>query len=225
MVNRLTFRANQPLLLTIPAIRKLIILISSSLYHLSDHHLLPTQHQRPTMKFLLILSIAVMITGSSANDASDTTDNRQLQWNPNCATLALWHPVYTGDWSGGFCSLQITCNTPSYVSAADCCKFAYAGQSSNTCYTTAGIPIPTSAPVPGMTAAGTWYPDYPAGWEAGKCINTLPLPPHGSRPMYATQLQCCMLHACVCRTDEQLLYHKHGWVAHQSVWHSMVPQV
>ena len=145
------------------------------------------------MKFILILSIAVMITGSSANDATDTTDNRQLQWNPNCATLALWHPVYTVDWSSGFCSQSITCNSPSYVSVADCCKFAYAGQSSNTCYTTAGIPIPTSAPVPGVAAAGTWYPDYPAGWEAGKCINTLPLPPYGSRPLYATQLQCCML--------------------------------
>jgi hypothetical protein len=107
-------------------------------------------------------------------------------------TLALWHPNYNTGWAGGYCSLQITCNSPSYDSAADCCKFAYAGQSSNTCYTTAGIPVPTSAPVPGMAAAGTWYPDYPAGWEAGKCINTLPLPPYGSRPLYATQLQCCM---------------------------------
>ena len=58
------------------------------------------------------LSLAV-ITGSSA---VDTTDDRQLQgWNPNCNTLAFWHPVYTGDWSGGFCSLQITCNSPSYL--------------------------------------------------------------------------------------------------------------
>ena len=148
------------------------------------------------MKFLLILSIAVLITGSSANDANDandTTDNRQLQWNPNCDTLALWHPNYNTGWAGGYCSQIITCNSPSYNSAADCCKFAYAGQSSNTCYTMAGIPIPMSAPVPGMAAAGTWYPDCPAGWEAGKCINTLPLPPYGSRPLYATQLQCCMV--------------------------------
>jgi hypothetical protein len=28
-----------------------------------------------------------------------------------------------------------------------------------------------------MAAAGTWYPNYPAGWEAGKCINILLLPP------------------------------------------------
>jgi hypothetical protein len=88
------------------------------------------------MKFLLILSIAVMITGSSA---VDTTDNRQLQgrWNPNCNTMALWHPVYTDDWSGGFCSLEITCNSPSYDSAAECCNTNFAGQSANTCYTTA----------------------------------------------------------------------------------------
>jgi len=134
------------------------------------------------------------ITGSSANDA--TTDNRQLQWNPNCGTLALWHPDYTAGWTGGFCSLQVTCNSPSYSTAADCCNVAYAGQGSNTCYTTAGIPVPTPAPVApvsGVPAAGTWYPDYPAGWEAGMCINTLPLPPYGSRPLYATQLECCKL--------------------------------
>ena len=91
-------------------------------------------------------------------------------------------------------SLQVTCNSPSYNTAAECCSFAYAGQGSNTCYTTAGIPVPTPAPVaavPGVPAAGTWYPDYPAGWEAGKCINTSPLPPYGSRPLYATQLECC----------------------------------
>jgi hypothetical protein len=36
-------------------------------------------------------------------------------------------------------------------------------------------------------------PDYNAGWEAGKCIDTLPLPAYGSRPLYATQLECCKL--------------------------------
>jgi hypothetical protein len=154
-------------------LRELIILILISIVaSIYQTCLLPTpHHQQPTMKFLLlILSITVMITGSSAV-AVDTTNNRQLQWNPNCNTLALWHPNYNTGWAGGFCSQIITCNSPSYDSAADCCKFAYAGQSSNTCYTTAGIPIPTSAPVPGMAAAGTWYPNYPTDQETEQSSN------------------------------------------------------
>ena len=97
-------------------LRKLIILIFivAYIYWSIRPPPPPTPHrQRPTMKFLLILSIAMIITGSSD---VDTTDNRQLQgWNPNCNTLAFWHPVYTGKWSSGFCSLQITCNSPSYL--------------------------------------------------------------------------------------------------------------
>ena len=146
------------------------------------------------MKFLLILTLSIATLFAESSASTDTTDNRQLQgWNPNCNTVALWHPVSTVEWSGGFCSLQITCNSPSYSTAADCCSYAYAGQSTGTCYTTAGIPVPTSVPVPGAPVAGTWYPNYPAGWAAGKCINTLPPPFHGSRPLYPTQLECCIL--------------------------------
>jgi len=148
------------------------------------HHYPPPSnphHQRPTMKFLLILTLSIA-TLFAESSAVDTTDNRQLQgrWNPNCNTLALWHPDYTAGWSGGFCSLQITCNSPSYSTAAECCSFAYAGQSSNACYTTTGSPT---------TQYGTqWYPKYDA---AGTCTTKLPLPPPGSRPYFASKEECC----------------------------------
>ena len=141
-----------------PALLKLIIPTS---HHRSTYLRPPppSNNSTPTMKFLLLLSsTATLFTGSFANDA--TTDNRQLQWNPNCGTVSLWHPDYTAGWSGGFCSQQVTCNSPSYDTAAECCSFAYAGQGSHTCYTAAGIPVPTPAPVaavPGVPAAGTWY--------------------------------------------------------------------
>ena len=137
------------------------------------------------MKFLLILtlSIATLFAESSAVDA---TYNRQLQgrWNPNCNTLALWHPDYTASWSSGFCSLQITCNSPSYSTAAECCSFAYAGQSTGTCYTMAGtIQLPES-----IQYGTQWYPKYDA---AGTCTTKLPLLPEGSRPYFASKEECC----------------------------------
>jgi hypothetical protein len=127
-----------------------------------------------------------MITGSSA---VDTTDNRQLQgWNSNCNTLAFWHPVYTGDWSGGFCSLQITCNSPSYNSAAECCNTNFPGQIANTCYTTAGIPIPTSAPVlPSCNTLALWHPVYTGDWSGGFCSLQITC----NSPSYNSAAECC----------------------------------
>ena len=159
------------------------------------------------MKITLLLSSIASFAASSAVDnaamasaSADQNEERNLQWNPNCGTVALWHPVYTAGWENGYCSETITCNSPSYTTAADCCGSAYLGQSSGTCYSAAGIPAPappTPPPVPGVTpvspATTMWYPDYNAGWEAGKCIDTLPLPPYGSRPLYTTQLECCKL--------------------------------
>ena len=56
------------------------------------------------------------------------------------------------------------------------------GQSSGNCNTQAGVaspvpaPDPVPAPVPGVPAAGTWYPDYNAGW--GVVSVSIPYPYH-----------------------------------------------
>ncbi len=134
---------------------------------------------------------------NGATSAVQQQDGRELQWIPNCATVAYWHPVYTAGWENGFCSQTTGCNAPSYLTAADCCGSAYLGQSTRACEIAAGIsppPPPTppspSPPTPGATQ---WYPDYGAQWAVGKCIDTLPLPPYGSRPLYDTQLECCKM--------------------------------
>ena len=132
-----------------------------------------------------------------ATSADQQQDGRELQWIADCATVAYWHPVYTVGWENGYCSETTGCNAPSYLTAADCCGSAYLRQSTRACEIAAGIsppPPPTppspSPPTPGATV---WYPDYSAQWAAGKCIDTLPLPPYGSRPLYATQLECCKM--------------------------------
>jgi hypothetical protein len=123
---------------------------------------------------------------------------RGLQWISDCGTVAYFHPVYTAGWENGYCALSIGCNAPSFITNAECCNQAYVGQSTGVCNSVAGIPPPTPPtpppPSPGSppTPSGVvWYPDYNAQWGVGKCISTLPLPPHGSRPLYSTQLRCC----------------------------------
>ena len=132
-----------------------------------------------------------------ATSADQQQDGRELQWIADCATVAYWHPVYTVGWENGYCSETTGCNAPSYLTAADCCGSAYLRQSTRACEIAAGIsppPPPTppspSPPTPGATQ---WYPDYGAQWAVGKCIDTLPLPPYGSRPLYDTQLECCKM--------------------------------
>lgn len=132
-----------------------------------------------------------------ATSADQQQDGRELQWISDCATVAYWHPVYTAGWEKGLCSQTTGCNAPSYLTAADCCGAAYLGQSTRACEIAADIsppPPPTppspSPPTPGATQ---WYPDYGAQWAVGKCIDTLPLPPYGSRPLYDTQLECCKM--------------------------------
>ena len=131
------------------------------------------------------------------DDKNEDGDRRGLQWIADCATVAYWHPKYTAGWSSGYCELSTGCNAPSFLNNLDCCNQAYIGQSPTTCLNTAGIAPPTPpAPTPGSPPAPTpggtvWYPDYNAQWGVGKCINAVPLPPYGSRPLYITQLECC----------------------------------
>ena len=145
----------------------------------------------------ILANLAAPSAEVAEDEKNEDGDRRGLQWIADCSTVAYFHPVYTAGWSGGYCAQTTGCNAPSFLTNLECCEQAYVGQSPATCKTTAGIAPPTPpAPTPGSPPAppsggGVWYPDYSAQWGVGKCIDTLPLPPYGSRPLYTTQLECC----------------------------------
>lgn len=81
---------------------------------------------------------------------------------------------------------------PTYPSMLECCKNAYAGQTSGACLSQMDNP-PTSSPTNSDYEVDFWYPDYESSsWADAGCKNDLPLPyTKGGRPEYATQLECC----------------------------------
>lgn len=145
----------------------------------------------------ILANLAAPSAAVAEDEKNEDGDRRGLQWISDCSTVAYFHPVYPAGWSGGYCAQTTGCNAPSFLTNLECCEQAYVGQSPATCKSIAGIAPPTPpAPTPGSPPAppsggGVWYPDYSAQWAVGKCIDTLPLPPYGSRPLYTTQLECC----------------------------------
>ena len=80
---------------------------------------------------------------------------------------------------------------PLYNSQLECCKLAYAGQTSKACF--AGLPDglrPTSSPT-GPGGAG-WYNDQNGGDAAVRvCTQETPRPQWGTSGDYDTLLECC----------------------------------
>ena len=95
-----------------------------------------------------------------------------------------WYPVYGHDFNQGTCSS--TASVPngiiSFYSQIECCKRAFAGQSSGACM----FSLPTSI---SKSIKVEWYPVY----NDHTCIiSTTTSPrPHGV-PGYETQLDCCI---------------------------------
>ncbi|KAL3816618.1 hypothetical protein ACHAXA_004800 [Cyclostephanos tholiformis] len=135
---------------------------------------------------------------AAKDKVNDVDDEHRELWYADCATVAYWHPVYSVGWEAGYCDFSMGCNAPSYDSNLVCCQSAYLGQASGACLAAAGIaPTAPSASPPTSGAfspsgSGQWYPDYTVDWAKGMCIDTVPAPPYGSRPIYSSQLQCCL---------------------------------
>ena len=103
-----------------------------------------------------------------------------------------WYADYGTAWPTAGCKSESP--YPIYASTLydtqlDCCKAAYAGQSSGACLKGLASP-PTSSPtVPGDFGTD-WYADYATSWSIAGCKNTLPRPNYAIQ-LYKTQLECC----------------------------------
>jgi hypothetical protein len=94
-----------------------------------------------------------------------------------------------GDWTKGYCinKLPTPNDAATYDSELDCCKGAYAGQSSGKCLSM--LPAPPTVSPTQTGGPDEWYADFDLDWTNGVCINTLPQP--SGRTIYDSQLECC----------------------------------
>lgn len=107
----------------------------------------------------------------------------------------FFYPDYETPWDQAGCKNDrplpfLTGGRPTYSTMLACCKGAYGGQTSGTCF--ANLPSP---PTTSPTATGGFdffYPDYETPWASATCKNDRPLPfTTGGRPTYSSQLACC----------------------------------
>jgi len=116
-----------------------------------------------------------------------------------------WYPDYEVAWKVSYClsterGQPVPKGRPLYLTNADCCLGAYAGQVSETCFQNMENP-PTQSPTsdsptvsPTTEIAPFYYPRYEEPWTKSGCSNTRPLPfKIGDRPVYQTQLECCLV--------------------------------
>jgi len=94
-----------------------------------------------------------------------------------------------GDWAVGYCINDHPApdGATTYDSELDCCKGAYAGQSSGTCLSK--LPSPPTASPFGVNGPDAFYKAPNVDWNDGHCINTVPAPV-GAK-IYDTELECC----------------------------------
>ena len=180
--------------------------------------------------FTVILLSAIVVAssalgggaeGAEGNDADKSSStNSQLQqqhqqrrellssWCP-LSTPVLWHRDLTKTWSAGTCINVADCDSPGFQTQLECCKGAFAGQTSNACLK--GLPnpptplptslstkspshLPTSTPTKSPTAInpnqGKWYADYGTVWINAGCRNTLPHPNYATH-YFESQEECC----------------------------------
>lgn len=121
------------------------------------------------------------------------------------AYTEYWYPNYEVAWKVSYClsterGEPVPRGRPLYLSNADCCVGAYAGQTSETCFQNMANP-PTQSPTtdsptvsPTTEIAPFYYPRYEEPWTKSGCSNTRPLPFRiGDRPVYQTQVECCLV--------------------------------
>ena len=114
-----------------------------------------------------------------------------------CAAAAAgggtkWYADYGTAWPTAGCKSSTP--YPVYASTLydtqlDCCKAAYAGQTSGACVGQLPSP-PTTSPTAAGAAGSDWYADYATSWSVAGCKNTLPRPNYAI-VLYATELECC----------------------------------
>jgi len=108
----------------------------------------------------------------------------------------FWYPDYESAWSDAGCKNEMPLpfnkgDRPEYATQLECCKAAYGGQTSGKCLSELASP-PTTSPTMAGGVGLEWYPDYTTAWSDAGCKNDVPLPfSPNSRPVYATQLECC----------------------------------
>jgi hypothetical protein len=149
--------------------------------------------------------------GSYAGQMSGTC----LQMLPNPPTtsptteggLDYWEPDYDTNWSEATCKNERRPDAkpgdrPQFDSMLECCKRAYAGQSSGACLQALPNP-PTTSPT---TEEGEWYVDRNQDWNVGTCSNAYPT--NRNEGTYETQEDCCRgvystqdSDACMCDVD------------------------
>mmetsp|Transcript_4109 Transcript_4109/g.9334 ORF Transcript_4109/g.9334 Transcript_4109/m.9334 type:complete len:442 (-) Transcript_4109:234-1559(-) len=100
---------------------------------------------------------------------------------------AAWHPTYSQGWAGGECRYTVDCNSPAYSTQLQCCRGAYAGQTSGYCVSKLPSP-PTTSPT-NSGGLDVYYPDYSTDWTNAYCKNEYPMP--NGWPTYSTMLACC----------------------------------
>jgi hypothetical protein len=103
-----------------------------------------------------------------------------------------WYADYGTAWPTAGCKSDTP--YPIYASTfydteLDCCKGAYAGQSSGACLGQLASP-PTTSPTATGASGTDWYADYGTSWSVAGCKNTLPRPTYAIQ-LYATELECC----------------------------------
>lgn len=116
-----------------------------------------------------------------------------------------WYPQYELSWKVSYClsterGQPAPKGRPLYLTNADCCMGAYAGQVSETCFQKMANP-PSQSPTtqsptvsPTTEVAPFYYPRYEEPWTKSGCSNLRPLPfKIGDRPVYQTQLECCLV--------------------------------
>jgi len=108
------------------------------------------------------------------------------------STTPKWYADYGTAW--GVAGCKNTLPYPLYASVfydtnLECCKGAYAGQTSGACLSKLPSP-PTSKPTAVGDYGTDWYADYGKSWSIAGCKNTLPRPVYAIM-LYETQLACC----------------------------------
>jgi hypothetical protein len=103
------------------------------------------------------------------------------------AGLDIWYKKPDMDWAVGYCINDHPApnGQTTYDSELECCKGAYAGQSSGACL--ASLPSPPTASPVGVNE--NFYKAPNVDWDVGHCINTLPVPV-GAK-VYDSELECC----------------------------------
>jgi hypothetical protein len=93
------------------------------------------------------------------------------------------------DWSKGYCinTMPAPSGAVIYDTELECCKAAFAGQTSGACL--AALPSPPTVSPTGENGPDAWYKKPDIDWDDGYCTNTLPAPVGAT--IYDTELECC----------------------------------